>query len=113
MVLQLKAVKVLDPLTGEEVPELRPFVTCAECGRELDNTLEGFYGHTAVPDLALCQGCYQKKAGTPDWEPTRVKVKKKWLPGMPRSFGMGIFPILDDCFAGICCFHNQHSGSIV
>ncbi len=75
----LKPVKVKDPLTGEEVEELHPIETCAECGREIDNTIEGFFGHAEVPVLVLCQECYQEKVGSEQWEADRVKIKGEWL----------------------------------
>ncbi len=68
---------VTDPLTGRE--ELHPFEKCAECGRQVDNAIEGYYGHKGIPGLILCQEDYQKKVATRVFEPTRVKVKGKWL----------------------------------
>jgi hypothetical protein len=76
----LKFVKVNDPLTGEEVEELHPIEICAECSREIDNAIEGFYGHGGIPKLILCQDCYPEKVGSGQWEATRVNVQGEWFP---------------------------------
>ncbi len=76
---ELKLVKVKDPITGEEVEDLHPIETCAECGRDIDNAVEGFYGHGEIPKLILCQECYREKVGSGQWEVARVNVKGEWL----------------------------------
>ena len=66
-------------LLGEEVVEVHPFETCSECKREIDNGLEGFYGNALIPELVLCQQCYEKITQAGNWEAERVRIKGKWV----------------------------------
>ena len=74
---------MLKPVINEETKaeELHPFETCSECGRDIDNAREGFYGHKEIPGLVLCEPCYKAKVTSADWAPdgSQVKVKGKWL----------------------------------
>ena len=73
----LKKVLVKDALGEREEEHI--FEICSECFREIDNSLEGFYGHSKKEGLILCQQCYEKLIREGSWETERVKVKGKWL----------------------------------
>ena len=47
----LKPVKVKHPIIGEEIEEVHIFEICSECGREIDNSIEGYYGHHLFPEI--------------------------------------------------------------
>ena len=70
---------VTNPDTNQE--EEHPFETCSECGQDIDNTKEGFYGHKNLKGLVLCESCYKDKVKNGEWYPdgSQVKVKGKWL----------------------------------
>ena len=69
----LKKIKV-NTETAEHVFEI-----CGECGNEIDNSLVGFFGHSSLPSLILCEGCYQAIVSKGDWQADKVKVKGIWL----------------------------------
>ena len=74
----LKEVTVKN-LLGEEVVEVHPFETCSECKLEIDNGLEGFFGHSKFPQLIFCQKCYENLVAAKCWEAERVKIRKVWM----------------------------------
>jgi len=62
-----------NPLTRR--PEQHPIETCAECGRDIDNALEGYYGHRGIKGLVLCAEDYGKKAADGTFTATGVTVR--------------------------------------
>ena len=64
-------------ITGD--PEEHPFETCSECDRDIDNAIEGYYGHLKIKDLILCSECYQDKVTKKVFLVDKVKVKAKWI----------------------------------
>ena len=61
---------VVNTETGTEEEHL--FETCGRCGSEIDNSLDGFYGHKNHPGLVLCAHCYQELVSGGKWKADKI-----------------------------------------